>query len=70
MLRTLALLRMRCGCFDTEVEEEGGITDSVWTFKKLNKRLKGLQIFLETNTYCPNKWGGGKGDDIRIYKIY
>lgn len=33
MLRTLVLLRIRWGCFDTEVEDEGGIADSVWTFK-------------------------------------
>lgn len=31
MLRTFVLLRMRCGCFDTEVEVGGGIADSVWT---------------------------------------
>lgn len=46
MLRTLALLRMRCGCFDTEVEEEGGIADSVWTFKKeKNQDLKVCRFF-------------------------
>lgn len=33
MLRTLVLLRMRCGGFDTEVEVGGGIEDSVWTLK-------------------------------------
>lgn len=36
MLKTLVLLRMRCGCFDTELEEEGGVEESVWTFEKTN----------------------------------
>lgn len=34
MLKTLVLLRMRCGCLDTEVELRGGTADSVWTLKK------------------------------------
>lgn len=34
MLRTLVLLRIRCGCFDTEVEVGAGMEDSVWTFEK------------------------------------
>lgn len=34
MLSTLVLLRMRCGCFVTEVEEGGGIADSVWTLER------------------------------------
>lgn len=34
MLRTLVLLRMRCGCFEEEgEEEEAGMEESVWTFK-------------------------------------
>lgn len=33
MLRTLVLLRIRCGCLDTK-EVLGGIADSVWTFEK------------------------------------
>lgn len=32
MLRTLVLLRTRCGCF-TEVDVDGGIEDNVWTLK-------------------------------------
>lgn len=36
MLRTLVLLRMRCGCFDTEVEVGGGMEDSVWTLETKN----------------------------------
>lgn len=34
MLRTLVLLRIRCGCFDTDVEVGAGMEDSVWTFEK------------------------------------
>lgn len=41
MLRTLVLLRTRCGCLEeVEVEEqagEGGMEESVWTWK--NKKL-------------------------------
>lgn len=33
MLRTLVLLRMRWGVFDTEVDEDVGGEDKVWTFK-------------------------------------
>lgn len=50
MLRTLVLLRMRCGCFDTEVEVGGGIEDSVWTLKtKTRTRLKSFVFLLQAN---------------------
>lgn len=46
MLRTFVLLRVRCGCFDTDVEDEGGVEDSVWTLeKKVEKMLHWVQVF-------------------------
>lgn len=33
MLRTLVLFRTRCGVLDTEVEEDVGGEDKVWTFQ-------------------------------------
>lgn len=40
MLRTLVLLRTRCGALDTEVEEVVGGEDKVWTFKTATNRVK------------------------------
>lgn len=53
MLRTLVLLRMRCGVFDTEVDEDVGGEDKVWTFKTvtINHRLKVISR-AEINQLC------------------
>lgn len=41
MLRTLVLLRTRWGVLDTELEEEVGGEDKVWTFKTVIKQVQG-----------------------------
>ena len=47
MLRTLVLFRIRCGCFDTEVEVGGGMEDSVWTLEtKTFSRFQGLKFVI------------------------
>lgn len=52
MLKTLVLLRMRCGCFDSEGGEGEGSEDSVLTYKDTN-------IFIvccrQKNKHCPDK---------------
>lgn len=45
MLRTLVLLRMRCGVFDTEAEEVVGGEDKVWTFKTVTFKHRFKVIF-------------------------
>jgi len=53
MLKTLVLLRMRCGCLDTEVEEGGEVEDSVWTLKRQE------HLFIINEKRCkPNDWTG------------
>lgn len=60
MLRTLVLLRMRCGCFDTEEEVGGGTEDNVWTLEKQEskKHVKILNVlggFFSFFFYCTQK---------------